>query len=124
MVTEREAVLRERAAFRSGWIEATLEMRPELSRFGISDVASDVAMKRYPLPKQKRPRVVKDPHGDAEWSVQGGRLMWRKVFLHPTKWWAVEDESELRPNHIAWLTPERIKLWADLLQHPEEEVEE
>jgi hypothetical protein len=107
MVTEREAVARERAAFVEGVIYCTaqsdtLNYEPYAQRERL-----------YPLPKVSRPRVVRDPHGAAHfWTVRDGRI-------RPSVHWSANDLQTIEA-----ITPERVALWADLLANPNEIVED
>lgn len=114
-VTEREVVLRERKAFLQGIRSTSFLMVTDDSYW------SDEAVRRYPLPLITRPRVVKDPEAgfDQRWRVVDGCLEyavpngpWHKAHKR-SNWSGVEQP-----------TPARIRLWADLLHNPTEEVTE
>lgn len=62
-VTEKEAILRERAAFVFG-----AKRWPDMQ-----NVCVEEAKRRYPLPLITRPRVVTDKDG-SEWRVAGSRV--------------------------------------------------
>jgi hypothetical protein len=87
------------------------------------DKAKGIAAERYPLPQITRPRVVKDP--DKEFSQ-----LWRcvdGVIEHDgamSSWRSAFGKGPLHPSLLVWPTVERIKLWADLLARPTEEVSE
>jgi hypothetical protein len=78
-VTEREAVLRERAAFMNGVLHMYRVGHPAL----FYDTRDKEAVKRYPLPPIVRPRVetVFDPKADCLVEVRfyGGVLEYRHV---------------------------------------------
>jgi hypothetical protein len=111
MPTERETVLRERAAFLAG--------RLDIASNGMIAANADVnarAAERYPLPKVTRPRVVEDPTIDGiEWSLVCGSIR-------------IGTSMEIargypRSNERIPPTASRVALWADLFAHPTEEVE-
>lgn len=62
MVSEREAVLRERAAFVKGrnspWTVARVEAGPNNTVLAQVEPAEKIAAREYPLPQKERPRVV------------------------------------------------------------------
>lgn len=108
MVTERDAVLRERKA----WDECAYR----LSLVGTGSAESEqLKNDLYPLPKVTRPRVVNDPSDSTvEWRFENNAgLVWRAVPGFPM-WNGV---STWYPK------PERVKMWADLLANPTEEVD-
>lgn len=116
-VAEREAVLRERAAFIAG-VKAILDAQGDhaIGRWRGSDV---IAAERYPLPKVTRPRVIEVPmhqYGSAMIESRKYRLF-NKVF----QVWS--------PRDCCWLptldqpTPERAIAWLDLFNTPNEEVD-
>lgn len=105
MVSEREAVLREREAYLTraresyterGWDQSKNRERAEASR-------------RYPL---ERPRVVVADCGDW-YRIVNGRI---EVSRDGGKSWHFDFQR--------MPTPKRVALWADLLASPTEEVEE
>ncbi len=125
-VTEREAVMRERAAFVKG--------RSYAEPHGDDDVCN--AAKRngkpcawcemkaeveYPLPKVTRPRVVRDPHANSyEWSIrERGNAQWRRVNGHNRIWL---DPGDAETQWV--MSRERITMLADLLANPTETVDE
>jgi hypothetical protein len=80
---------------------------------------------KYPLPLVMRPRVVQDPHEGVAgmlWMYDGRRIVHRRPWvggplagsLKHTEW----SESPVTP------TPERVRLWADLIARPTEQIEE
>ena len=106
--TERELVLAQRDAYARGLGEGT-------QYWGDDAVAK--ARHEYPLPKVTRPRVVDDPHVFSQFKADGGKLYWRGG---NTGWYAFDNVA----NPPAFLpTEERVRLWADLLANPTEEVE-
>lgn len=123
MVTEREAVMRERAAFVRG-SQFEDEAWREMLRVNHSSGADciDASRKRYPLPKVERPRVV------VETSVHGRTVAWK--YEHGALWWrnprgSGEWYSLMSPRTSEmFITPERVKLLADLLANPTELVED
>lgn len=65
--TEREMVMRERAAFRAGGVRWAGDRNAY-----VSDIAAE-AVRRFPLALITRPRVVTDKDG-SEWRVAGSRV--------------------------------------------------
>jgi hypothetical protein len=117
-VTEREAVLRERKAFREGALAAVNE--PPQWHHQIDTAAA----RRYPLPRVQRPRVVRDPHDDyeQEWRVVNGRLEFRPPY---GQWGEAHKRTDaIYDGSCLFPTPERIRMWADLLTNPTEQVED
>jgi len=111
--TEREVVLRERVAFTRGWKEwQSVEHEDDV--FG-------AALRCYPLPTVTRPRVVDDPPGHRlwQWRVLNGQLQcrWNGFGGWNTEWGSTEKALERIE-----ITPERIKMWADLLDNPNETI--
>lgn len=97
--TERDLVLAKRQGVRTALIHETYLSVKQIE--GVADY-------HFPLPKVTRPRVVVDPHNPrVTWSILG------TVARHDGTW-----GFEPAP------TLERIKMWADLLANPTEEVEE
>lgn len=114
-VTEREAVLRERAAYLWGWRQG----RPVGCFEGD---ANREAERRYPLPKVTRRRRVLDPHGLAVFSDP---VFWTVLDGQRKGVFAVHgDGCSARYQGMPAVTPERNALWADLLANPTEEVED
>lgn len=108
-LTVRELVREQREAFQTGWWLRHGEKRP----FDDGSPAHRAAVQCYPLPKVTRPRVVHD--GDYDYKCEAGQLFWRgKV----TGWWHFDHKEPPTP------TVDRVKLWADLLANPNEEVED
>lgn len=118
-VTEREAVVREQAAFKDG---ARALYYDESVPSDDAIVAAlhrieDAASTRYPLPELMRRRVVTDRYG-VQWKIDRGALL---NFDGEGDW----TSSVRRPDGgILSPTLDRVKLWADLLANPTEEVEE
>lgn len=114
-VTEREAVLRERAAFENGvnsmFIENAVPATSETSE-ACSRLEAEAAT-RYPLPKVTRARVLKNDtvFGSAyEFTVIDGTI---KERLYGGSW----------KTPSGWLlTADVVDAWADLLANPTEEV--
>jgi hypothetical protein len=67
-VTEREAVLRERAAFVAGLLDAYIPA----AHAEFAPGAAARAVRRYPLPKVTRPRVVRSQHTGRTYCLWGG----------------------------------------------------
>lgn len=122
MVSEVEAVKRERAAFFAGsaWqnsYEATArrqarELNPEsklLGRHCGADVR-DEAAREYPLPKISRPRVVY--RGDFAWKVEDGRF-----------WFRLGESGDWHGIVFGPVTVKLVHFWNDLAANPTEEVE-
>lgn len=119
MVTEREAVLRERAAFTHGAYWAWFNNYAESSgaKFNHEGFVDQRAADNYPLPKITRLREVPDPHkANILWRCKDG-LLWYC--------WTNREDVGWYTGTVLWSpTPERVNLWADLLQNPLEEVTE
>lgn len=113
-VTEREAVLRERKAFVTGWLEGCKAngMPAAHSADQCKEWAYREACVRHPLPTVTRPRVVRDKRG-FDFRVIGKRVECRL----PAGW---RDVAE--PGVVVCLTAERAQLVTDLLANPTEEV--
>jgi hypothetical protein len=123
-VTERDAVLRERAAFVRG--VNSLFLQEEIPASDAMTAAVErveaYATEWYPLPKVTRPRVVRDCAAfttTEEWSVIDGTLRYRH---RPDAEWA--RWGDFRGISTAAPLPERVELWADLFANPTEEVDE
>jgi hypothetical protein len=118
--TEREVIQRERRAFCEGVSAGPVMGEPWLG-------TGAEAVKRYPLPKVTRPRVVADPHS---WLVERD-----EAFGKVAVYWTVASAAAAvnpcdhdgvllqAPTPMARPTAARIALWADLLARPTEEVE-
>lgn len=105
-VTEREAVLRERKAFLLGVERGAYLPGATMSWW------NGEAVQRYPLPSSTRPRVVNDR--DYQWRYVNNVMQVRSKSLGGD--WGVAVNCTP--------TPERIRLWADLLSNPTEDVTE
>lgn len=110
-ISEKDAILREREAFKQGVItwQRTTEMDPSWP--GITAAAN----RAYPLPKVTRPRVVTDRYG-VSWKIDDGELR----NLCDGEW---TGSVRTLDGGILAPTLDRVKLWADLLERPDEEVE-
>lgn len=124
MVTEREAVLRERKAYAEGaeWAWRTNYAEHTGAKFNHNGHVDRSAAFRYPLPSITRPRVVKDQeYPNYEWRVVDGSLEWR---LHPYSSGWVPIETSHGFVGLYTVTKQRAAMWADLLNNPTEEVTE
>jgi hypothetical protein len=124
-VTEREAVLRERAAFAEGasWQRYRGPSADVLASARLSLTEAEAAH-TYPLPRVTRPRVVRDPHDDygQEWRVVNGRLEFRPPY---GQWGEAHKRTDaIYDGSCLFPTLERIRMWADLLANPTETVED
>jgi hypothetical protein len=111
--TERDLVMAQREAFARGGYLLRDPFTPR-------DEWRRRAEREYPLPRVTRARVVRDTAGIA-WRVVDGRLEFDRgdERLEPSQQWATTDwYGTLR------IGAERIRLWADLLANPTEEVED
>ncbi len=135
VLTERDAVLRERAAFRVGVdygasnVDSRGLVHGEAHAGGCRWCTAE-EKRRYPLPKLKRPRVVADPKSDqCEWSTElwhnGIRIIvYRLKWETPTVWRKVLNHSGTENDSGYVIEAERVKLWADLLATPSELVDD
>lgn len=123
MVSEREAVLRERAAYVAHAIDYAFATGRSLNEPEVKRAAAE----RYPLPTVTRPRVVADPFPTSpiEWCA----LPWAgtgKAAIHvrrvPGGEWRVWTQESVAAASCV-VTAERVALWADLLANPTETVE-
>lgn len=106
-VSERKAVERERKAFLDG---VSWSLPPGLYEHSRASGAADSL---YPLPKVTCPRRVRDADGYT-WKYENGEL----AFADPLRGiWYSAAGSSFEP------TPDRVRLLADLLVNPTEEVE-
>jgi hypothetical protein len=117
MVSEREAILRERAAVNEA-------LRVLCQRGGerfLGALPQDwegsltFAAKLHPLPQVERPRVVPDGQGLA-WRMVCGLLEFRWEQEPRDRNWYKATEN------VVEITHPRIRLWADLLANPTELV--
>lgn len=117
--TERELVLAQREAFRMGAAGLRYSRRDDF--IGPWSAERD-AEARYPLPKVTRPRVVDDP-----WPGSGHQFRCVNGAIQVHHWGEWKPLAPLAGACAdVWIypTPERIRLWYDLLTHPTEEVED
>lgn len=111
--TERELVLAKREAFVAGSEWHASSWTGSLAPLEAND--------RYPLPRVTRPRVVRMDRTvpGREFRVSGGNIESRTIGVgldgQPFRWTAL---AQITP------TPERIRILADLLANPTEEVED
>lgn len=127
MISERDAVLRVHAAFDEGARWQRLEIHAPDRSGEMADRAMREAKARHPLPKVERPRVVKDPHVEfgQRWRCVGGELQYTGSLNDPPSdhsWHRLHKDDTYHGCRIP--TPERIRLWADLLANPTELVTE
>lgn len=102
--TERDLILAKREGF-SKHCQHTCKVS--------KDFADREAAAEYPLPKVVRLRVVLDEERQEEWSLD------RTVFMSRdsgSKFWT-------RAVGLVQVTPSRVRVWADLLANPTEEVD-
>lgn len=132
MISEREARLRERAAFYAGsnwqynYLGVTQERDANVRNIHSDGAARLAAVHRYPLPKVTRPRVVRDPLSPCvDWRVipicGEPTLMWRTNDEEGRSIWKVYPLDNGGVHHMP--TTERVKLWAALLANPTETVD-
>ena len=108
-ISEKDAVLRDRAAALRALMELTIATREH---------AAKRVAELFPLPKVTRRRVVKDPHGVGEWRYTA-------AWSYPTVELRAQQDGDWRVTDWSLLvTKERIAVWSDLLANPTEEVEE
>lgn len=116
MVSERDAVIRERKAFQHG-AEHGKEYR--------TDSFASAAKSFYPLPKMTRPRVVRENGigGEYEWRAVDGVIECRNVTGGSalTKWRTNDGTSA---SFGMFISARRVRLLADLLANPTEEVDD
>ena len=106
--TEREVILCQQAAFEEGCRAVFRHEEGVTSWQG----SRTLARKRFPLPKMTRPRVVHDHNDRCDYRAMNGTIERRDEWQD---WRLVNDTPP---------TARRVKLWADLLANPTEEVEE
>lgn len=106
--TERDLVLAQRV----GYVTCRVE-HGYLDKAARS-VYERQAAQKYPLPTRTVPRVVMSEPDDLAWRCVCGQIEYRIG----NKWRRADGE------HSVAVTPERVALWADLLAHPTEEVED
>lgn len=123
--TEREMVLAQRKAFITGVDEQRIREWPDWKSWDRTTMAAKV----YPLPKVTRPRVVRDPHPafNQLWRCVDRVLQWSVV---GEPWHDLEARSVAKAKggdvfgFVTDITPERLALWSNLLNNPNEEVED
>lgn len=131
MVSEVEAVKREREAFKAG---SAWERQVVVDEHGTNAARKAAAL--YPLPKAKRLRAVSDMAEGVsyEWRYITGVLQFRYVNSvgTATEWRTMLGRSGDRgpdnekPEYYGTAfkpTAARVALWADLIANPTEEVE-
>ena len=114
VVSEREARLRERAA----WVACDMEFVADEDREAGRRNSELEAARRYPLPTVERPRVVRDPGSPTvRYSMNGTTIHAEEAGLDG--WYG------LSWGHSAYVaTAQRVALWHDLFQRPTELVED
>jgi hypothetical protein len=115
LVTERDAILRERAAYVRGFHTTVSNCNTRIeNQYAPARADSErFARELYPLPRVTRPRVVYDKQ-QALWRCVAGYV---EVKLRGEK-----DFSKLAGT-ILYMTDERIAILDDLRANPTEEVE-
>lgn len=114
-VTEREAVEREWKAYCEGAVDVEVRHRGALHCTYTVDLAlvQAEAVKRYPLPKVQRPRVVRAPStANFEFRFMDGNIQERDI-----------NGGEWRRADGWPITPNLVAVWADLLANPTEVVD-
>lgn len=112
--TLRDMVLAQRKAFE----DATVRSSGNFAMREFPDMESlKAATKRlYPLPTVTRPRVERDPFSPGmHWKVIKGGTDARCV---------TDVSGEWETPDGVFVNAERVKLWADLLERPTEQVED
>lgn len=102
---------------RAGWLEM-LKWAEEFRGFGTRQTIEAELERRYPLP----PRIERDPHGlygegaptDVCWKVLDSQHG-RQVVMCDEHGKEIWGEREVKR------TPERVRLWSDLLKNPKGE---
>lgn len=115
-ITDRDVVLRERAAFLKG---ANFAHTPEPGN-ELHTIRRKWVAQEYPLPGVVRARVVRENgYGSPAWRFDdGGLQMQYRDGGQWLRWNSFRDYSESAP------LPKRVAIWADLLANPTEEVED
>lgn len=113
---ERDAVKRERRAFARGRCAALHEMDLGDARDAVCDRCFLRAKEVYPLAPLKQPRVLTTFPGNEQWKLFNGVYWWR---YGKNQW-----QAAVAANPSITLTEQRVKVWADLLANPTEEVED
>lgn len=78
------------------------------------DYAEESAAAAYPLPPITRPRVVADSESFKQFCVVNGQLLWRVA--DGVEWERVNSTVAFS------ITPNRVRVWHDLLTNPTEDV--
>lgn len=124
IISEKDVILRERDAFLRG-AEWRLGVWQRALRVNYTQGEDEIAESRhlYPLPKVTRLRVVRAENG-REFRVFAGQMQTRTSTDMGGEWVCLESGYALVTHgggvHV---TAARVKLWADLLANPTEEVE-
>jgi hypothetical protein len=120
-LSEKEAVMRERVAFAKGMRENRCD--PQVCACPACATAIHEATRRYPLPRIRRPRVVADNREGhrREFRVFEGQMQTRSI--RQPYWSCVENGHTNADGTGLAIDAVRVKLWADLLASPLEEVE-
>ena len=118
-ISEKDAVLRERAAYVAGLAEAC--WRDPATRDRAMLVAAAEAAEMFPLPTVTRPRVGEDPHTDGFWSVRPDDFDGEVVIHHSSV--LSHDFQHWSPDIRQYVTPERAALFTDLFANPTETVD-
>lgn len=140
MISEREAVARERVAYGQGAADRArlvtfghdVEVNGQLCvspavcngktlRTGMPAVEAARAL--YRLPTVTRPRIGWVNGDNYQWRVVDGYLQARVAFCRPSAEWKRAKEFMPHWSDAAPL-PERVKMWADLFARPTETVED
>lgn len=116
MVTERDAVLRERAAYGAGLL------RGNHQSFSRPNDLEAQAARIFPLPKIVRPRVISEESGLScvDWRYVDEQLWWRHHANTRQTWNSLSSAT----GAGMFITAERAVLLADLIANPTEEVED
>lgn len=122
-VSEREAVLRERDAFRACFCYLTQReyfTHPPRSSENIGTEIEHRIAERFPLPKRVVPRVVAESTGIEYTTVRRGEGADQCLAI-VMRYRADEPWMSCFPTSMA-VTLDRAQLWADLLANPTEEI--
>jgi hypothetical protein len=111
MVTEKEAVRRERAAFVKGFI--TMRDGSVSSSSDLLNRGMGYAREACPMAQAERPRVRKDKDG-VSWRAVDGGIEWARNLSYG---W-----SKLTPYSM-YISEERLEILADLKANPTELVD-
>jgi len=113
MISEKDAILRERRAWIAGLRGSTYQ--PSLT----SKRENELAAQMFPLPKLTRPRVVRDADGN-EWCFRDSRDT-ALLMCKPARFGDWINDSH--PDYPS-MTRERLALMVELIKHPTEEIED